>query len=69
MTTKVIISSPAPNHLDVQIEVVGLDGAVWNTYRLTDGESREVWVHGHMTLRVSEIPKLASGEGAEEQSA
>jgi hypothetical protein len=57
MTTKVIISNPGNNHQDVQVEGVGADGTVHTVRRLTDGESCEMWVHSHMSVRISEVEK------------
>jgi hypothetical protein len=61
MTTKVIISTPEQNHLDVLVESYNpVTGQLWsNAKRLTDNETMEVYVHGGVALRITEIPKVA----------
>jgi hypothetical protein len=59
MTTKVIISTPQNNHLDVLVEPYNpIDGKPWsNAKRLTDGETMDIYVHSGVALRITEIPK------------
>lgn len=63
MTTRVIILCPENNHLDVQIDVIGNDGAAKTSHHLTHGQSKELCVFDNQLLRVSEVARLPKVTG------
>jgi hypothetical protein len=71
MTTKVVISSPNPNHENVLVRTVNPnDGTqVVPDMVLTDGESCERYVHSTSRLEISEVPKVTQpvGDGLEDE--
>lgn len=59
MTTQVIILVPENNHLDVQVDVVGGDGAARGSFHLAHGQCKQLYVFDGQQLRVSEVAKVA----------
>ena len=62
MTTSVVIRSPAPNHLDleVQLEDVRPDGTtfrVGNPRRIKEGGTITEHVHAHRRIVITELPR------------
>ena len=64
MTTSVVIRSPVPNHLDieVQLEDVKADGStikVGSPRRLKEGGTISEHVHGGRRIVLTEVPREA----------
>lgn len=62
MTTSVVIRSPAPNHLDVQVQLedVRPDGStfrVGNPRRIKEGGTITEHVHAGRRIVITEIPR------------
>lgn len=58
MTTKITITSSNPNHQDVAIAVVNpTDGSTVQTTTLTDGQSREFYLHDGAAVTCTEVAK------------